>query len=67
MKTCAPNMVNDAIRPHGDDHVTENRNRKLIRVTSSNERREQKCDTELKHQSAVMPEHGKFTYRENLR
>jgi len=29
----------DAPRPCGDDHVTKSRNRKLIRVTSSNEGR----------------------------
>jgi len=32
-----------ALRPCGDDHVTKNRNRKLIRVTSSNESQKRKC------------------------
>ena len=33
----------DASRPCGDDHVTKSRNRKLIRMTSSNERLKHKC------------------------
>ena len=33
----------DASRPCGNDHVTKSRNRKLIYVTSSNERLEHKC------------------------
>ena len=33
----------DAPRRHGDDHVTKSRNRKLIRVTSSNEGLKQMC------------------------
>ena len=33
----------DAPRPCGDNHVTKSRNRKLIRVTSSNERLEHNC------------------------
>jgi len=33
----------DAPRPCGDDHMTKSRNRKLIRVTSSNKRLEHKC------------------------
>ena len=33
----------DVPRPCGDDHVTNSQNRKLIRVTSSNECREDKC------------------------
>jgi len=33
----------DAPRPYGDDHMTKNRNRELIRVTSSNERLQHKC------------------------
>ena len=33
----------DASRPCGDDHVTQSRNRKLIRVTSSNERLAHRC------------------------
>ena len=33
----------DAPRPCGDDHVTKNRNRKLIRVTSPNESQKHKC------------------------
>ena len=33
----------DASRRRGDDHVTKSRNRKLIRVTSSNERLTHKC------------------------
>ena len=33
----------DASRRRGDDHVTKSRNRKLIRVTSSNEGLKQKC------------------------
>jgi len=33
----------DASRPCGDDHVTKSRNRKLIRVTSSNEGLKHMC------------------------
>ena len=33
----------DAPRRRGDDHVTKSRNRKLIRVTSSNEGLKQMC------------------------
>ena len=33
----------DASRPCGDDHVTKSRNRKLIRVMSSNESQKHKC------------------------
>jgi len=33
----------DKSRPRGDDHTIKSRNRKLIRVTSSNERLERKC------------------------
>ena len=33
----------DAPRRRGDDHATKSRNRKLIRVTSSNESRKQMC------------------------
>ena len=33
----------DAARRCGDDHVTKSRNRKLIRVTSSNECQKHKC------------------------
>jgi len=33
----------DAPGPCGDDHVTKSRNRKLVRVTSSNERLVHKC------------------------
>ena len=33
----------NASRPCGDDHVTKCRNRKLIRVTSSNEGLKDKC------------------------
>ena len=33
----------DASRPCGDGHVTKSRNRKLIRVTSSNEGLKDKC------------------------
>jgi len=33
----------DAPRRRGDDHVTKSRNRKLIRVTSSNEGLKRKC------------------------
>ena len=36
-------LCEDASRPCGDDHVTKSRNRKLIRVTSSNERLKHKC------------------------
>ena len=36
-------LQEDASRPCADDHVTKSRNRKLIRVTSSNERLKQKC------------------------
>jgi len=33
----------DAARRRGDDHVTKSRNRKLIRVTSTNEGLKQMC------------------------
>ena len=33
----------DASRPCGDDHLTKSLNRKLIHVTSSNERLKHKC------------------------
>ena len=33
----------DASQPCGNDHVTKSQNRKLIRVTSSNERLKHKC------------------------
>ena len=33
----------DAPRRRGDDHVTKSRNRKLIRVTLSNESQNRKC------------------------
>ena len=33
----------DASRPCGDDHMTKSRNRKLIRVTSSNDRLKHMC------------------------
>ena len=36
-------LCEDASRPCGDDHVTNSRNRKLIRVTSANERLKHKC------------------------
>ena len=36
-------LCEDASRPRGDDHVSKSRNRKLIRVTSSNERLKHKC------------------------
>jgi len=39
----APNLSEDAPRQCGDDHVTESLNRKLIRVTSLNERMKHKC------------------------
>ena len=38
----------DASRPRGDDHVTKIRNRKLIRVTSSNEGLKHMC-VDLSH------------------
>jgi len=37
------NLWEDASQPCGDDHVTKSRNRKLIRVTSSNERLKDSC------------------------
>jgi len=37
-------LQEDASRPCGDDHVTKSRNRKFIRVMSSNERLKHKCD-----------------------
>jgi len=37
IKIYAPNLWEDATRPCGDDHVTKSQNRKLIRLTSSNE------------------------------
>jgi len=43
IKIYAPNYMEDASRPCGDDHVTKSRSRKLILVTSSNERLESKC------------------------
>ena len=36
-------LLEDASRPCADDHVTKGRNRKLIPVTSSNERLKHKC------------------------
>jgi len=36
-------MWEDAPRPCGDDHMTKSRNRKLIRVTSSNKGRKHMC------------------------
>jgi len=36
-------LCEDAPRPCADDHVTKSRNRKLIRVTSSNESQNHKC------------------------
>jgi len=63
-----------AARPLGDDHVTNNRNRKLIDETSSNEHREQKCCVlweyktylkhiwyRLNHQTLSMVDGDKFT------
>ena len=44
IKLSAPEMWEHATRSDGDDHKTESRNRQLIRVTSSNERRQQKGD-----------------------
>jgi len=38
IKISAPNFMEDASLSCADDHVTKSRNRKLIRVTSSNER-----------------------------
>jgi len=37
------NIWEDATRPCGDDHVTKSGNRKLIRVTSSNESLKHLC------------------------
>ena len=43
-KDILPQIIwEDATRRRGDDHVTKSRNRKLIRVTSSNERLKQMC------------------------
>ena len=36
-------LQEDASRPCGDDHATKSGNRKLISVTSSNERLKNKC------------------------
>ena len=69
-------------RPCGDDHVTKSRNRKLIRMTSSNEHLKHtvrvsisvtiidiwtKFDTELKHHTVNMTDCAKFTWLENPR
>ena len=65
----------DASRRRGDDYVTKSRNRKLIRVTSSNKRLEHKCVDlsdyrrylnqilyiELKHHTINMTECSKCT------
>ena len=42
MKTFASNLARSTSRPYGNDRMTKTRNRKLIRVTSSDERPEQK-------------------------
>jgi len=68
-----------ASRPCGDDHMTNSRNRKLIRVTSSTERLEHKCVDlsdyniylnqiwlKLKHHTINMTECSKFTWLKNL-
>jgi len=61
--------------------MTKNRNRKLIRVTSSNQRPQQKCvdfrkcikkyltkfGSELKHQTSSIPDPANFTYSKNPR
>jgi len=36
-------LSKDASRPRGYHHVTKSRNRKLMRMTSSNERQRHKC------------------------
>jgi len=43
IKISAPNFMENASWPCGDDHVTKSRNRKLIRVTLSNEGLMDKC------------------------
>jgi len=43
IKISAPNFMENASWPCGDDHVTKSRNRKLICVTSSNEGLKDKC------------------------
>jgi len=43
IKISAPYFTGICTEPCGDDHVTKCRNRKLIRVTSSNERQKHKC------------------------
>ena len=43
IKTSAPNFMEDASRPCGDDHVTKSRNRKLIHLTSSNKGLKHMC------------------------
>ena len=40
-------LCEDASRPCGDDRVTKSRNRKLIRVTSSNERLKHKLNASI--------------------
>ena len=42
-KISAPNFTVRCTLPCADDHVTKNRNRKLIRVTSLNEHLKHKC------------------------
>ena len=67
-------------RRRGDDHVTKSRNRKLIRVTSSNEGLSicasisvtiayiwTKFYIELKHRTIDTKEYSKFTWLENPR
>ena len=53
-KVPAPNFVEDASRLCGDDHVTKSQNRKLIRMTSSNESLKHKC-VDLSHQCIFLP------------
>jgi len=40
-------LCEDASRPCGDDRMTKSRNRKLIRVTSSNERLKHKLNASI--------------------
>ena len=80
IKISAPNFVGRCITACGNDHMTKSRNRKLIRVTSSNECLERKCVdlsdykrylNQIWHRGQAhtvkMVECAKFTYLENPR
>ena len=57
-KDISTKFCEDASRPCGDDRVTKGRNRKLIPVTSSNERLKHKC-VDLSYYNIIWTKFGK--------